>query len=115
MRNTSKLQASLVEIESLLSGESLLEADCGSCCGQADTLIVDNNHDLNVYTTAREDGTKNSCCGKPSPSNCNKKDEALANELGASPSNSNEVDFNKWAGNVPGLQASPMFVVLTHR
>jgi hypothetical protein len=65
---------------------------------------VDNKHDLNVYTDAREDGTKNSCCGKSSSLNCGKKDESTANGLGASPSHSKDVDFNEWAGMWPAYK-----------
>lgn len=107
MRNISRLQASPVVIDSVSYSGKLLEADCGPCCGQTDTLIVDNKHDLNVYATAQEDGTKNSCCGKSSLASPSSKNEALRNG-----SEGSSIDFNEWAGNVPDVQqASPMFVI----
>ena len=75
---------------------------------------MDNKHDLKVDTDAREDGTKNSCCGKASNScNPNKNEQSKANGLQTSSSNSKKVDFNEWAGTWPVCKPSVVCVLKT--
>lgn len=53
-----------------------------------DSVIVDTNSDLNIYTTAKEDGPAQGCCG------------GTASCVPASAEVKN-IDFNEWAGMYP--------------
>src|ERR1700740_786773 len=71
----------------------------------ADVLITDNNHDLNVYSDTRKDGTNNPCCG-PETDNSNR--EVIPSSCGGntremdcsktSSSRPKAINFNEWAG-----------------
>lgn len=64
-----------------------------------EVLIVDTKSDLNVYTTAKDDGPATSSCGTKSKPGCCSGGVVSA-ESAAEVAN---VDFNEWAGKLYSL------------
>lgn len=66
--------------------------------GFNDILLVDNKHDLNVYNdTKRDDAKSTSCCGP----------RQATNPPARSKSQSERIDFNKWAGSFQVYAVKP--------